>query len=345
MFHDAAAQDVIQDVGPMQPGRHVLSLADPSKHEGEMLHLVERRRIGIAGQFADRGLDREGRHALDQLLTRLPVFDEVGHRDGLQAVLAREGLDLLADHDGAVIVGEFADHRDRRQVGEPAEIDRRLRMARAHQNAAILGDQREDVARADEVRRAHVAIGESPHRVAALLGRDAGGQAVPNIDRNREGRAERRIVGGHHGRQMKAARIVARHRHADDAAAVADDEGHLLRRAKGGGADQIAFVLAIVVVRDGDDLAPGDGFDGFCDRMVHTMFQADVVSPMRLAGQVYASAFGSPTGTALTRPSPSRTGRRAAFPTCARCRRKWSASTQATMASPTGTARIPTQGS
>src|ERR1700742_2792566 len=32
-------------------------------------------------------------------------------------------------------------------------------------------------------------------------------------------------------------------------------------------------------------------------------------------------------------------------PTCPRWRRKWSASTQAIMASPTGTARMPTQGS
>ena len=80
------------------------------------------------------------------------------------------------------------------RLGEPAEVDGGLRMARAHEHAAILGDQREDVAGAHEIGRAHVAVGERPHGVGALLGRDAGGQPVLHVDRDREGGAERRVV-------------------------------------------------------------------------------------------------------------------------------------------------------
>ena len=63
------------------------------------------------------------------------------------------------------------------RFGEPAQVDRGLGVARAHQHAALLGDQRKDVAGADEIARAHVVVGERAHRVAALLGRDAGGHA------------------------------------------------------------------------------------------------------------------------------------------------------------------------
>ena len=57
----------------MQPRRHVAAVADPAMHEGEMLHRIEARAIGIAGDLADRGLDRKGRDPLDELLARLPI--------------------------------------------------------------------------------------------------------------------------------------------------------------------------------------------------------------------------------------------------------------------------------
>ena len=151
----------------MQARRHVAAVADRAMHEGEMQDRIERRAIGVALELADRRLDRKARDPLDQLLARLPVGDEVGDRNALELVLVGEGLDLRPDHHRAVVVGEFADDGDRRQAGELAEIDRRLGMAGAHQHAAVLGDQRKDMARADEIARAHVAVGERAHRVAS----------------------------------------------------------------------------------------------------------------------------------------------------------------------------------
>ena len=132
-------------------------------------------------------------------------------------------------------------------------------MARAHQHAAVLGDQREDMAGPDEVGGAHIAVGKSAHRVGALLGRDAGGQAVADVDRDGEGGAERRIVLRHHRIEPQARGFVAGQRRADDAAAMADDERHLLRRAMRGGDDQVALVLAVVVIDHDHDLAAGEG--------------------------------------------------------------------------------------
>ena len=134
---DAAAEDVADDVGAMQPRRHAAAVADRAVDEGEMQHRIERRAIGVDGHLADRRLDRKARDPLDQILARLAIGDEVGDRNALEPVLGGEGLDLRPDHHRAVVVGEFADDRHRRQAGEPAQIDRRLGVAGAHQHAAF----------------------------------------------------------------------------------------------------------------------------------------------------------------------------------------------------------------
>ena len=67
----------------------------------------------------------------------------------------------------------------------------------------------------------------------------------------------------------EAAGLRDRERRADDAAGIADDEGHLLRRAEGSGDDEVALVLAIVVIRDDDDFTAGESLDGFVYGMGH----------------------------------------------------------------------------
>ena len=88
--------------------------------------------------------------------------------------------------------------------GEPAQIDAGLGVAGAHQHAALLGDQRKDVAGPHEIGGAAVAVGERAHGVGALLGRDAGGEAVAHVDRDRERGAERRVVERHHRIEVQA---------------------------------------------------------------------------------------------------------------------------------------------
>ena len=91
---------------------------------------------------------------------------------------------------------------------------------------------------------------------------------MAHVDRNGEGGAERRIVFRHHGIELQLAGMLAAERGADDAGSVADDEGHLLRRAKAGGDEQVALVLAVVIVGDDHDLAFGEGLDRRIDTVV-----------------------------------------------------------------------------
>ena len=251
----------------MQSRRHVASVADRAQNEGEVLHAVERRHIGVADHFPGLCLDRERRDAFDELFARLPKGDKIGNRHEFEVVRAREFLDLASGHHRAVVIGEFANDADRRQAGKLAQIDGGFRMSGAHQHPAVLGDQREDMAGPHEVARAHIAIGERAHRIAALLGGNAGGEPVARIDGDGEGRGERRVVFRDHGRKMQTARLLERERRADDAARMADDEGHFLGRAERRGDDEVAFVFAIVVIGDDDDFATGHGLDGFSDGM------------------------------------------------------------------------------
>jgi hypothetical protein len=137
------------------------------------------------------------------------------------------------------------------------------------QMTATGGDKRKNMARPDEIARAHVAIGERAHRIRTLLGRNPRRQSMTDIGRHSEGGAERRVIGRDHRSEVQPPRIVAGQRNADDAAAIADDERHLLGCAKRSGDDQVALVLAIVVIGDGDDLATGESLDGVCDGIEH----------------------------------------------------------------------------
>ena len=184
-------------------------------------------------------------------------------------MLFGEGHDLRPHHHRAVVIGQFADHADRRQAGEFAQIDGGLGMAGAHQHAALARHQRKHMAGTHEIAGAEIVVGEAAHGVGALFGRNAGGQAVLDVHRDGEGGAERRVVVGHHRREMQAPRLGDAERRADDAAAIADDEGHFLRRAQARGHHQIAFVLAVVVIGHDDDLAALHRFDGLGHRIRH----------------------------------------------------------------------------
>ena len=258
-----AAEHVGDDVGAVQPGEHIPAVADIAIDEGHVVDRVERRDEGVAGQRADFGFDGKFADPLDQLVACLTVGDQFGDRDALKLLALGKSGKLGPAHHRAVVVHQFGKHADRRQPCEPAEVDASLGVAGAHQHAAFLRHQRKDVTGPHEIRRTVIAVGERPHGIAAFLRGYPGGQAVADIDRHGKGRAEWRIVERHHRIEMQPPCFFRRERRANDARRIADDERHLFRRAQARGNEQIAFVLAIVVVSDDDDLAARErAYDG-----------------------------------------------------------------------------------
>ncbi len=263
------SENVAHNIGAMQPRRHFAPIADLAMHEGEVEHRIEMRPIGVALEISEMRLDGKGRDPFDQLLARLPVCDEFGDRNPIELVALGEIHNLLTDHHRAVVICELADCGDRRQPRELAQVDRCLSVARTHQDTALLGDQWKHVPGADEIIQSHVAVCESTHGVRALLRRNPGSQAMLDVDRDREGRAKRRVVDSHHGRKMQAPGIVGRQRRTDDPAAVANDKSHLLWRAELRRDDKIAFILAIIIIGDDDDFTTSKGLNDGGDGTQH----------------------------------------------------------------------------
>ena len=156
----------------------------------------------------------------------------------------------------------------------------------------MAGSQREDVARPGEVVGRAARVHRGLDRSRPVVSGNARADAVANqVDRNGKGGAVRGIVVRHHRREAQPLRGFARQRYADDAAGVPDDERHLFRRGVDGGKDEIALVLAIVVVGNDHELAAREGFDDGVDLVLALEHDS---GPCQPAGGVSGQAGASP---------------------------------------------------
>ena len=110
---------------------------------------------------------------------------------------------------------DLADHRRRREAGEPRQVAARLGVSGAHQHAAGLRDEREDVARLHDVVRAARRARPRPAPCARGRRGDAGGDAFGGLDRDGEVGAVRRAVVRHHRRQVELPAALLGERQAD----------------------------------------------------------------------------------------------------------------------------------
>ncbi len=101
----------------------------------------------------------------------------------------------------------------------------------------------------------------------AVRSGNAGGYSPGRFNGNGEGRAVGIGVVLDHLGQAETPGFLLRQTEADDAAAFADEQGHLLLGEGGGGEDHVAFVFAVLVVHDKDAPALTDGGDGGADAL------------------------------------------------------------------------------
>jgi hypothetical protein len=121
-------------------------------------------------------------------------YDQVGDRDHRDPVpLAVRDQVRHAGH-RPVVVHDLADDARRKQAGEPREVDRCLRLTGAVEHTAVACPKREDVARRNEVFPSAARVDRHLDRPRAVGRRDAGGDALARLDRDRERGAEGRLV-------------------------------------------------------------------------------------------------------------------------------------------------------
>ena len=146
-----------------------------------------------------------------------PVLDQVGDGDQLEPVALAE-LDEVRDAGHRpVVVHDLADDAGRREPGEAREVDGRLRLARALEHAAGARAEREDVPGLDEVVRRRRRVDRDLDRLRAVGGARSGRDAVARLDRDRERRAERRLVLVGHLAQAELVAALRRQAEADQA--------------------------------------------------------------------------------------------------------------------------------
>jgi hypothetical protein len=78
----SAAEYVGNDIGAVQPGKHVLAVADAAVNEGYVIDRIERRQESVTGQCADLGFNRKLAGALDQLVAGRKLRRKVGMGGG-----------------------------------------------------------------------------------------------------------------------------------------------------------------------------------------------------------------------------------------------------------------------
>ena len=140
--------------------------------------------------------------------------------------------------------------RRRFQPREPAQIDRALGLADPDQNAAVARSERVDVPRPDEVVGAEVRVDGHADGAGPLLGRDAGREAVARVPVDGDG--ERRAAHGGVDRglivELQPVAVALGQRDAEVAHGVLEHEGDGFGRDELRRHDQIALVLAVLIV-------------------------------------------------------------------------------------------------
>ena len=141
-------EDVAGQALGMDADEHVVGALDVAVHERDVVLARQLLAEGDRLELAVLRRQPDGDLARDQLLVAAPVLDQVGDADELQLV-ARAVRDQVGDAGHRpVLVHDLADDPGGVQAGQAREVDRRLGLARAAQDAAVAGAQREDVARA-----------------------------------------------------------------------------------------------------------------------------------------------------------------------------------------------------
>ena len=187
---------------------------------------------------------------LHRSLVFQPVAYEIRNGADLQAVSAREQLQIRTPRHGAVLVQDLHDGRRGAEAREPRQIAAGLGVPGARQHAAGLRHQREYVSRLAQILGPRVGRHRGTDGVRTVVRRYSRGHALRRLDRHREIGPVQSVGVAHHERQAQLAAAITRQCQTDQAAPVARHEIHVLGTDTFGRHHQIALVLAILVIHD-----------------------------------------------------------------------------------------------
>ena len=162
-------EDVFNELLTMDSHRHRPVAVDPSKHQREMFRVFEFSLVSKGLGGADGRIDAELPNPFDQLLTSLSIGNHVRNGDDFQLVLGGELEELRQSLDRAIVIDHLGQQAHWWTTGKHRQIDSGFSVSRTHQHSALARDQRENVARTNEVPGANVAAGERQDGISTFL--------------------------------------------------------------------------------------------------------------------------------------------------------------------------------
>jgi hypothetical protein len=234
--------------------------------EGDVVGAVENAAIKVEAEAAVIGGHVDFLHFLDESFAAPAVGNEVGDAAHAEAVLLGEGAEVIEAGHGAVGIHDFDEDAGGGEAGEAGEIGGGFGVACAAEDATGFGDEGVDVTGLDEILRDGARVGEELDGAGAVGGADAGGDAFGGVDGNGEVGAEGLAILRDHAFKVELAGDLEGDSDAEHAAAFADHEIDHLGGDFFGGADEVALILTIFVIRDDDHFSGSnvrdDGVDG-----------------------------------------------------------------------------------
>ncbi len=202
----------------------------------------------------------------DQMVMLAAIGDQVADRADLQPVRLGEGDQIVHPRHRPVVLHDLADHARRVEPGKPRDIDRRLGMPGAHQHAAVARDQREDMAGRHDLVLALGGVDRHRDGARAIMRGNAGRHPVARLDRDGEGSFVAGAVLPAHQVEPELVDARAGERQANEAAAVRCHEVDRVGRRHLRGDDQIALILAVLVIDQNEHAAVARFLDNLLDR-------------------------------------------------------------------------------
>ena len=249
-------EDVARQALAMNTRQNIFLTRDFAIHQRQMFAAVMLRDEAIQFEFAIRRRKLHAFHTLHQTFRAAAVFDQRRHVAKLQPPLLAEDLQLRQPRHRAVFVQNLTDDAVGGKPRHAHQIHGRLRMAGPNQYAAVARDQRKNVARRMEGVRHATRIRQARQRLRAVVCGNARRRPFVRVDADGETCAKRIRV-PRHFMQPELQRPLPRHRRTHEAARMRDHEIHRFGRDLLGRHDQVAFILAVLIIRQHNHFAGG----------------------------------------------------------------------------------------
>src|SRR5688500_13819126 len=244
----------------MHPHQHARAFVNDPENEREVLVIIDI--IPVADYAPDAVLSRQPRlsHPVNEAFRLEAVGHQLRDGDERQPVLGGETLQLRPPCARSVTAKHLAKNASGRQASESREIDRRFGVTNALQNASIARSHWRNVSRAPQVGWNGGGINRDADRFRPVLRTHTSSHAKALISIYADGEGRAKLLGVHLGllRQLELVGTLSGESEADPAARFSDHEVDQLGRNQLGRTNQVAFVLAVFVIRDDDELTSLD---------------------------------------------------------------------------------------